>query len=59
MRFAALGTAVLYPLFFSPVVAAAAGAVVYLLLKALRLAPDRRTPLPAALAYGLLTVSGG
>jgi PiT family inorganic phosphate transporter len=39
----ALGKGFLYPLFFSPLVAAALGAVVYLLLKALRLAPDHRT----------------
>lgn len=44
VHFAALGTQFLYPLFFSPVVAAVAGAVVYLLLKRLRLAPDHRTP---------------
>ncbi|QJX00996.1 inorganic phosphate transporter [Frigoriglobus tundricola] len=43
--FAALGKSFLYPLLFSPVVSAAAGAVVYALLKRCRLAPDRRTPL--------------
>ncbi|QEL18090.1 inorganic phosphate transporter [Limnoglobus roseus] len=45
VRFAALGSNFLYPLFFSPAVAAVAGAVVYLTLKSLRLAPDHRTPL--------------
>jgi PiT family inorganic phosphate transporter len=45
VRFAALGKNFVYPLLFSPVVAAVAGAVVYLTLKALRLAPDHRTPL--------------
>lgn len=43
VKFLALGKNFVYPLFFSPVVAAALGAVVYLLLKALRLAPDHRT----------------
>lgn len=43
VRFAALGKLFLYPLFFSPLVAAVAGAAVYLLLRAVRLAPDRRT----------------
>lgn len=45
VRFSALGANFLYPLFFSPIVAAVAGAVVYLVLKAMRLAPDHRTPL--------------
>lgn len=49
VRLAALGAAFLYPLVVSPVIAAAAGAVVYLLLRALRLAPDHRTPLLDAL----------
>ncbi len=44
MRFAALGKLFLYPLFFSPVVAAVAGAAVYLVLKSVRLMPDHRTP---------------
>ena len=44
VRFDALATAFLYPLLFSPVAAAVAGAVAYLLLKRLRLAPDHRTP---------------
>ncbi len=45
VRFEALGKTFLYPLFFSPFVAAVAGAVVYLILKAVRLAPNHRTPL--------------
>lgn len=49
VQFAALGTTFLYPLLFSPVVAAVAGAVVYLILRACRLAPDHRTPLLDAL----------
>jgi PiT family inorganic phosphate transporter len=44
VRFAALVKLFLYPLFFSPVVAAVAGAGVYLALKLVRLAPDHRTP---------------
>lgn len=51
VRFQALGWLFLYPLFFSPFVAAVAGAVVYLLLRGLRLAPDRRTPLLDALHF--------
>ena len=51
VRFAALGANFVYPLFFSPAVAAAAGAVVYLALRALRLAPDHRTPLLDALHF--------
>lgn len=43
VSFQALGTSFLVPLFFSPVVAGILGAVVYLLLKGLRLAPDHRT----------------
>ena len=43
VQFTALGKNVLYPLFFSPAVAIVLGAVVYLLLKVLRLAPDHRT----------------
>ncbi len=49
VRLAALGWTFLYPLVVSPVIAAVAGAVVYLLLRALRLAPDYRTPLLDAL----------
>jgi inorganic phosphate transporter, PiT family len=43
VRFLALGKTFIYPLLFSPVVAAIAGAIAYYLLKTLRLAPDRRT----------------
>lgn len=49
VQLAALGWTFLYPLVVSPVIAAAAGAVVYLLLRTLRLAPDHRTPLLDAL----------
>lgn len=45
VRLAALGKLFLYPLFFSPVVAAVAGAAVYLVLKSVHLMPDHRTPL--------------
>jgi PiT family inorganic phosphate transporter len=44
VRFAALGTLFFYPLFFSPAVAAVAGAAVVLILTSARLMPDRRTP---------------
>lgn len=43
VQFAALGKSFVYPLLFSPAVAAVLGAVVYLLLKAIRVAPDHRT----------------
>lgn len=43
VQLAALGKNFLYPLFFSPAVAAVLGAVVYLFLKSVRLAPDHRT----------------
>ena len=43
VHFAALGKNFLYPLFFSPIVAAILGALGYLILRALRLAPDHRT----------------
>jgi PiT family inorganic phosphate transporter len=43
VQFAALGKNFLFPLFFSPLVAMFLGAVVYWLLKRLRLAPDHRT----------------
>jgi PiT family inorganic phosphate transporter len=43
VRFAALGKNFLYPLFFSPAVAAVLGAVAYLFLKFVHLAPDHRT----------------
>lgn len=51
VRFAALGATFLYPLLFSPAVAAVAGAIVYLLLRAARLAPDHRTPTLDALHF--------
>jgi PiT family inorganic phosphate transporter len=51
VQLSALGDSFLYPLFFSPVVAMIAGALVYLLLKALRLAPDHRTPTLDALHF--------
>lgn len=44
VQFTALGRNFVYPLLFSPAVAAVAGAVVYLLLKSVGLAPDHRTP---------------
>lgn len=47
----ALGKLFVYPLFFSPFVAAVAGAIVYLLLRAVKLAPDQRTPLLDALHF--------
>ena len=47
----ALGKVFLFPLFFSPFVAAVAGAVVYLILKAARLAPDHRTKLLDAMHF--------
>jgi inorganic phosphate transporter, PiT family len=40
----ALGKVFLFPLLFSPVVAAALGGLTYLVLKGVRLAPDHRTP---------------
>jgi inorganic phosphate transporter, PiT family len=44
VRLEALVKLFVYPLFFSPFVAAVAGAVVYLLLRLVKLAPDHRTP---------------
>ena len=44
VRFAVLGKLFFFPLFFSPIVAAVSGALVYLVLKSLRLLPDHRTP---------------
>jgi len=44
VQWAALGKNFLFPLFFSPIVAALTGAIVYLVLKVLKLAPDHRTP---------------
>lgn len=43
VHFTALGKSFLYPLFFSPIVAAILGALAYLILRSLRLAPDHRT----------------
>lgn len=51
VNFAAIGKPFLYPLFFSPLVAAILGAVVYRLLKSLRLAPDQRNPTLDVLHY--------
>ncbi len=45
VHLAALGQVFLYPLLLSPFVAAVLGALVYLILRAARLAPDHRTPL--------------
>jgi PiT family inorganic phosphate transporter len=44
VNLAPLGKNVLLPLFLSPLVAAVCGGVLYLLLRALHLAPDKRTP---------------
>jgi inorganic phosphate transporter, PiT family len=44
VRFAALGALFVLPLVVSPVLAAGLGAVTYLLLRALKLAPNERTP---------------
>jgi len=44
VQLAALGKNFLFPLFFSPFVAAIAGALVYVILKSLKRAPDHRTP---------------
>ncbi len=43
VQIAALGKNFIYPLFFSPLVAAILGSVTYLILRTLRLAPDHRT----------------
>lgn len=43
VNFAALVKPILYPLFFSPLIAILTGGLLYLILKALRLAPDHRT----------------
>jgi inorganic phosphate transporter, PiT family len=51
VRFAALGKVFLYPLLVSPLVAAVLGAVVYLILRRVRLAPDNRTPTLDALHF--------
>jgi PiT family inorganic phosphate transporter len=44
VQFGALGKNFFYPLFLSPLVACALGGVTYLLLRALRLAPDKPEP---------------
>jgi PiT family inorganic phosphate transporter len=51
VHFAALGKVFLYPLLFSPLVAAVLGALVYLILRRVRLAPDHRTPALDALHF--------
>src|SRR5262245_48040402 len=51
VRFAALGKLFFYPLFLSPAIAAAAGAALYLILRLVRLLPDRRTPTLDALHF--------
>jgi PiT family inorganic phosphate transporter len=43
VQFAALGKNFVYPLLFSPAIAVVLGGATYLLLRALRLAPDHRT----------------
>jgi inorganic phosphate transporter, PiT family len=45
VRFASLVKNFVYPLLFSPIVAAVAGALIYFILKKCRLAPDHRTSL--------------
>jgi PiT family inorganic phosphate transporter len=49
VHLAALGRLFLYPLLFSPLVAAGLGAAAYLVLRSARLAPDHRTPVLDAL----------
>jgi PiT family inorganic phosphate transporter len=44
VRVLPLGNVFLYPLFFSPIVAAVLGAFAYLILRGVRLAPSQRTP---------------
>ena len=51
VQFAALGKNFVFPLFFSPAVAVVLGAVTYVTLRALRLAPDSRTPTLDAMHY--------
>jgi inorganic phosphate transporter, PiT family len=51
VHFQALGKAFLYPLLFSPLVAAVLGALAYLVLRSVRLAPDHRTPALDALHF--------
>ncbi len=43
VQFAALGKTFVYPLFFSPAIAIVLGIVFYVILRAIRLAPDSRT----------------
>ncbi len=51
VNFDALGRQFVYPLFFSPIVAAILGSVVYLVLRALKLAPNHRTKTLDVLHY--------
>ncbi|MEI6258022.1 MAG: inorganic phosphate transporter [Planctomycetota bacterium] len=51
VQFAALGKNFVFPLLFSPAVAVVLGAVTYVTLRALRLAPDNRTPTLDAMHY--------
>lgn len=51
VQLAALGRNFVYPLFFSAMIAVVLGAGTYALLKAVRLAPDHRTPTLDALHY--------
>jgi len=55
VNFAALGKSFVQPLLLSPLIAVASGALVYLVLKAARLAPDHRTRTLDALHF----LSGG
>ena len=51
VNLAALGKNFLYPLFFSPIIAVVLGSLVFLILKAVKLAPDHRTPMLDVLHY--------
>ena len=51
VQFTALGKSFIFPLLFSPAVAVVLGAVTYVTLRALRLAPDNRTPTLDAMHY--------
>jgi PiT family inorganic phosphate transporter len=51
VHFAALVAVFVYPLLFSPLVAAVLGALAFLTLRSARLAPDRRTPTLDALHF--------
>jgi PiT family inorganic phosphate transporter len=55
VNFAALGKSFVQPLLLSPLIAVASGAIIYLMLKAARLAPDHRTRTLDALHF----LSGG